>query len=129
MRDRRAADRYRLPLEAVLTPAPLYKGTQFFRVKVCDISASGVYFTSDEPFSIGAKFGFSFTLPTEITQGSEVEIDTKARVVRVDEVQRGTGKAIGIAAIFEESRVSPVAVGFALHKADLNRDLKTKSDS
>jgi hypothetical protein len=124
--EKRAADRYRLPLMAVIGGSSISEKSEPLHAKVSDVSTRGVYFTIDQRLPIGMKFDFSFTLPTEITEGSEIAIDTKARVVRVDETPRDSVNGVGIAASFEKFKISPVAVGFALHKAEQFRAKRNK---
>lgn len=125
-KEKRAADRYRLPLMAVIGRSSIPEESGAIHAKVSDVSTRGVYFTTDQRLPIGMRFDFSFTLPTEITEGSEIAIDTKARVVRVDETPRDSVHGVGIAALFEKFKINPVAVGFALHKAEQRRAKRTK---
>jgi hypothetical protein len=118
MEERRVAHRYRVPLPASIrllqpsaTPGELHATTR-------DVSTSGIYFTSDQPLAIGARFDLSLTFPAEITNGSAVVVDAQARVLRVDERQAEDSNRFGIAAAIDRLNVSRTAVDFALHKAE-----------
>jgi len=119
MDERRLDHRYELPLPAVIKSVA--QGG-LLQAKIHDISTYGVYFTTDQPLTVGLNFDLSLTLPKNVTHGSEVVVDARATVVRVDNIEDETEeKRFGIAASIRKYNVSPVAVGFALHKADQAR--------
>jgi len=118
MEERRIAHRYKLPLPVIVKRLPLDAAPSEFRVTTRDVSTSGVYFTSDQPLSVGIKLDLALTLPSEITQGSAVVIDAQARVMRVDEGSAEVRDRFGIAAVIDRFNVSRAAVDFALHKAE-----------
>ena len=118
MEERRIAHRYKLPLPVIVKRLPLDAAPGEIHVTTRDVSTSGVYFTSDQPLSVGVKLDLSLTLPSEITQGSAVVIDAQARVMRVDECPADVRGRFGIAAIIDRFNVSRAAVDFALHKAE-----------
>jgi len=118
MNERRAADRYKLPLVGVVSGAPSLNESDLVYANVRDVSTRGVYFTTDRHIPIGASFAFSFNLPTEVTEGSDVSIETRARVVRIAGEPGNALKPIGVAAVFEKYRINPTAIEFALHKAE-----------
>ena len=118
MEERRVAHRYRVPLPTSIrliqsgpTPGELHVITR-------DVSTSGIYFTSDQPLAIGARFDLSLTFPAEIANGSAVVVDAQARVLRVDQRQAEDSDRFGIAAAIDRLNVSRTAVDFALHKAE-----------
>jgi len=118
MEERRVAHRYKLPLPVIVKSLPQDTVAGELRVTTRDVSTSGVYFTSDQRFSVGLKLDLSLTLPSEVTQGSAVVIDAQARVMRVDERPADLRNRFGIAAIIDRFNVSRAAVDFALHKAE-----------
>jgi hypothetical protein len=117
MEERRVAHRYKLPLPVIVKRLSLGAAPGEIRVTTRDVSTSGVYFTSGERLAVGILLDLSLTLPSEVTQGSAVVIDAKARVMRVDERPAGEDR-FGIAAAIDKFNVSRAAVDFALHKAE-----------
>lgn len=98
--ERRAARRYDLSLPIVVraTPPeqfePLHGTTR-------NISARGIYFVVERDFASGSILEFTFTVPAEITQGTEVFIRAQSRVLRSERTMReddtiGTGVAVVI---------------------------------
>jgi hypothetical protein len=124
MEERRIAHRYKLPLPVIVKRLPLNEQRNELHSTTRDVSTTGVYFTSDQRFSVGIKLDLSLTLPPEVTQGSAVVIDAQARVLRVDERSAGVFKRFGIAAAIDKFNVSRAAVDFALHKAEQAADEK-----
>jgi hypothetical protein len=118
MEERRVAHRYKLPLPVIVKRLPLGAAPDEIRVTTRDVSTSGVYFTSGERLAVGIPLDLSLVLPPEVTQGSAVVIDAKARVMRVDEKPAGGDDRFGIAAAIDKFNVSRAAVDFALHKAE-----------
>jgi hypothetical protein len=116
MEDRRVTHRYKLPL--AVTVLPLGGGPSEIHATTRDVSTTGVYFTLDQRLPVGVKLDLSLSLPAEVTDGSPVVVDAQARVTRVDERSAETVHRFGIAAVIERFNVSPVAVDFALHKAE-----------
>ena len=127
MEERRVAHRYKLPLPVIVKRLPLDATPRELHVTTRDVSTTGVYFTSDQPLSVGVKLDLSLTLPSEVTQGSAVVIDAQARVMRVDERPADLRYRFGIAAIIDRFNVSRAAVDFALHKAEQVTDEKRPS--
>ena len=70
-----------------------------------DVSAQGLYFTSDQRIAVGTRFNFSLSLPTELTHDSDIVIDAQARVVRVVEKPENVLKRVGIAALIERYNI------------------------
>ena len=118
MEERRVAHRYKLPLPVIVKRLPLQAEPGEIHVTTRDVSTSGVYFTSDERLAVGIQLDLSLTLPPEVTQGSAIVIDARARVMRVDEQPAGANDRFGIAAVIDKFNVSRTAVDFALHKAE-----------
>jgi PilZ domain len=118
MEERRVAHRYKLPLAVIVKRLPLETAPGEIHVTTRDVSTSGIYFTSGERLAVGIKLDLALTLPSEVTQGSAVVIDARARVMRVDERTAGIEDRFGIAAIIDKFNVSRAAVDFALHKAE-----------
>jgi hypothetical protein len=85
MQERRSAPRYRLSLPVAIKRALASKQSDILHSRVKDISTGGIYFTSQENFTIGDKFEFSVTLPTEGIHVAEVFVEAQAMVVRVEQ--------------------------------------------
>jgi hypothetical protein len=117
MEERRLAQRYMVPLPAVVKGVTDDK--EVLEAKTRDISTHGVYLTADQPLTVGLNFNLSVILPKNVTHGSEVVLDARATVVRVDDPKHtGEATGFGIAASIVKYSISHVAVGFALHRAE-----------
>ncbi len=92
--------RYNLSLPIVVSLFPR-KRSEPCHGRICDISARGIYFISDEEFTPGAKLEFTVALPLEITQGTEVSIHAHSRVLRTEERREGDATRTGVAAVIE----------------------------
>jgi hypothetical protein len=79
--DRRSAPRYLLSLPITVrigqTSEPVAGISR-------DISVRGIYFAIDQESAPGSVFDLSFTLPAEITEGTEVFVRAQGKVVRVE---------------------------------------------
>lgn len=65
-----------------------------------NLSAAGVYITTDLPLREGSKIAFQITLPAEaIASPNSVNVNCEGRVVRVDATARG--KARGVACVID----------------------------
>lgn len=67
------------------------------------MSVRGVYFTADQEFKRGSVLDVSFTLPAEITEGTEVFVRAQGPVVRVER-GRGGGR-VGVAMVIEKYEI------------------------
>ncbi len=85
---KRSAKRVRVEV-----PVHLDQGTGISR----DVSQSGVFFFTDQPFSPGTTFSFVLELDY-IFPGETVRLHCKGEVVRVEEA----GKKRGVAAVISE---------------------------
>jgi hypothetical protein len=95
--ERRSATRYHLSLPVtIFVPehAEPIKGVSQ------NISIRGVYFTTDHEFPEDSALDLSFTLPVEITEGTEVFVRAQGRAVRVEK-EAYLGR-IGVAMIIEK---------------------------
>jgi hypothetical protein len=93
--DRRSAPRYLLSLPIVARVAQ--KAEPIAGISR-NISVRGIYFTIDQELTPGSVLDLSFTLPLEITEGTEVFVRVQGRVVRVerDSDAERVGVAMGI---------------------------------
>jgi len=101
MTERRTARRYELSLPVVVR-APLHAQAPSRNGRTRDISTRGVYFTIDEELAPGSELDFTFTLPAEITRGTEVFIRAHGKIVRVEKKQEDATERIGVAAVIEK---------------------------
>jgi hypothetical protein len=106
MEERRAAHRYKLPLGLAVRRLPISKESGIAHARTRNVSTHGLYFISDQRLRVGARLDLSLTLPAELTQGSPVVIDTRARVVRVDEKPTDAVNGVGVAALIERYDIS-----------------------
>ena len=105
MQERRTAPRYRLPLTVEVRCVPMGTELELLHARMEDVSAQGLYFTSDQRIAVGTRFNFSLTLPTDLTHDIDIVIDAQARVVRVVEKPENVVKRVGIAALIERYNI------------------------
>jgi hypothetical protein len=100
MKDRRTARRYDLSLPVIVGP-PTGGDTASRTGKTRDISARGVYFTTNNALDTDGVLNLKMTLPSEATDGSEVFIRATGKVIRVDKRSGFGDQNVGVAAVFE----------------------------
>src|SRR3979490_2607873 len=105
MQERRTAPRYRLPLTGEVRCVPMGTELELLHARMEDVSAQGLYFTSDQRLTVGTRFNFSLTLLREPTYDCYVVIVPQARVVRVVENAENVVKRVGIAALIERYNI------------------------
>ncbi len=71
-----------------------------------DLSAAGVFISTDLPFRKGSKLSFQITLPAPVI-GSKTDVEVKCagRVIRVDTPSRG--KRRGVACVIDRYQFVP----------------------
>jgi PilZ domain-containing protein len=99
-RERRAARRYDLSLPIVVRAVP-HKRSEPCHGRIRDISARGIYFITAEEFTPGAELELTVALPMGITQGTEVSIQARSRVLRAEERREDDTTHTGVAAVIE----------------------------
>lgn len=104
MNERRTARRYDLSLPVTIR-MPVEKGNPSRSGKTRDISTRGVYFVIDEDLGAGSELDITLTLPSEVTQGTEVFIRATGKVVRVDKKPENGSSQVGIAAVIERYEI------------------------
>jgi hypothetical protein len=71
-----------------------------------NLSAAGVFITTNLPFRKGSKLSFQITLPAPVIGSkSDVEVNCAGRVIRVDAPARG--KRRGVACIIDKYQFVP----------------------
>jgi hypothetical protein len=98
--DRRSAPRYLLSLPIAARVAQ--KAEPVAGISR-DVSIRGVYFTADLEFTPGSVLDLSFTLPAEITEGTEVFVLAQGRVVRVE--RETDAQRVGVAMVIEKYEI------------------------
>lgn len=96
----RKARRYGLSLPVTIH-FPLEKLPTSRDGKVSDISTNGVYFVLEGDPGVGTSLNLTVTIPSEMTGGSEVLIQFKGKVTRVESRAEDSLEKFGVAAIFE----------------------------
>ncbi len=99
MAERRLARRYDLSLPVAVHVPTLAEPRAG---KTRNISTRGVYFTIDETLATGSELDFTLTLPSQITHDTDVFIQARGRVVRVEPNPEGAAYGVGVAAIIEK---------------------------
>jgi hypothetical protein len=113
--DRRQIPRYplQIPVEIRLGPqghAPASMAT------TTNISVRGIYFVSDQQCEIGSEFGGTIRLPGEITGGTDLLVEIRGKVERIDRPEGKEAMHNGIAVSIDRYDVisakpsSPTAV-------------------
>ena len=70
--------------------------------KTRDLSIGGIYFTTGQELLPGREFDFTARFPAALTQGREVLIRARGKVVRAEKEKADGNKRIGIAAVIEK---------------------------
>jgi hypothetical protein len=86
LQEKRREERFMLEV-----PVQLENGRGMSR----DISESGIFFTTDQPFSPGGIVKFSVKL-THLRRGKPVKLDCQGQVVRVERIGENFGVAASI---------------------------------
>lgn len=81
--ERRTARRYNVSLPIFLCSIPP-KFPEVWYGRTHDISAYGIYFTSDQEFILSSELDFTMTILAELMFGTEVLIRARGKVVRVE---------------------------------------------
>lgn len=98
--DRRSAARYLLSLPVI---ARVPDRTEPVAGMTRNISAHGVYFTTDLKMTPGSFLDLSLTLPAKFTGGTEVFIRTQGKVVRVE--READAGRIGVAMVIQRYEI------------------------
>jgi len=104
--ERRATSRYNLVLLVEITVTPNLAAVGPILVETRDISTQGFYFNIPQQFTVGTQFEYSIALPIEITGATQVNINGKARAVRVKETGENHPGHLGVGALIETYQIS-----------------------
>lgn len=102
MKERRSAHRYKLALPIRVRRALTSAEQDFLKGEVCDISTSGVFFTTNEPFTEDEALDFSLAFPG-LAQTPEAFVTGRVRVLRV---MRKRSESMGVAARIEAFQIA-----------------------
>ncbi len=100
MSESRTGQRFPLSL-----PVKIKRAARAHAATTNNMSAAGVFITTNLPFRKGTKLSFQVTLPAPFTGGKTVEVDCDGRVVRVDSSAKG--KRRGVACVIDRYRFIP----------------------
>jgi c-di-GMP-binding flagellar brake protein YcgR len=100
MTERRTTRRYDLSLPVIIR-VPAEKAQDSQRGKTRDISTRGLYFVIDQNMEAGSELDLTMTLPSEVTQGSEVFVRALGRVVRIERRMEDGNPRMGVAAVIQ----------------------------
>jgi PilZ domain len=70
--------------------------------KTRDLSIGGIYFTTGQELLPGREFDFTARFPATLTQGREVLIRARGKVVRTEKEKADDNERVGIAAVIEK---------------------------
>jgi len=105
MEERRTVHRYKISVAVVVWSQSKAMASEVVHAKTRDVSTRGLYFTSNQRFAVGTRVGLSLTLPLQVTDGSRVAVDVKAKVVRVEESPDNAAGRVGIAAVIDSYNI------------------------
>jgi len=100
--DQRSAPRYVLPLPVTAQRTPAGESKPLTGT-IRNISVRGVYFTTDQKVAVGTILNLKFVLPREMTNGPEVLVRARSRVLRLE--TRPGLEPVGVAAVFENYEI------------------------
>jgi hypothetical protein len=98
MVERRAAQRFRIPVAAEVRYGSKPAEPELMHAKTLDVSSGGLYLKSTQRLPVGTRIALLLTLPSN---GIGAVVDCKAKVVRVDENSEAMAGRFGIAIVIE----------------------------
>jgi c-di-GMP-binding flagellar brake protein YcgR len=98
MFERRAAQRFKIPVAVEVRDVYEATEAEFMRGKTLDVSSGGLYLRSDQRLAVGMRIALLLTLPTN---GIGAIVDCKAKVVRVEETPNAIAGRFGIAFVID----------------------------
>lgn len=98
MLERRAAQRFNLPVAVEVRHGSMASESEFLHAKTQDVSSGGLYLKSDQRLAVGSRIAVSLTLPAI---GNGAVVDCKAKVVRVEENPKAIAGRFGIAIMID----------------------------
>lgn len=98
--ERRTTRRYDLSLPVIIR-VPAEKTQDLQQGKTRDISTRGLYFVMDQNLEAGSELDLTMTLPSEVTQGSEVFVRALGKVVRIEQRMEDGNPRMGVAAVIQ----------------------------
>jgi hypothetical protein len=101
MEERRTAQRYKISAAVVVRCQSTAMASEFIHAETHDVSTRGIFFTSNQRFAVGTRVGLSLTIPLQATDRSQLVVDAKAKVMRVEENPDNAIGRVGIAAVID----------------------------
>lgn len=102
MKEHRAAHRYKLTLPIVVHRIPTATEADILYGKTRDVSTDGVNFITEQRLAPEEEFDFSLVFPGESTQGANVFVTGRARVLRVTQEPEAVSRPVGVAAVIQK---------------------------
>jgi hypothetical protein len=106
--ERREARRFTMSLPLRVLPATAKD--RELNASTRNVSYRGLYFLAESNFKVGTEINFVITLPQQVTQSQDVNIQCHGEIVRVE--PSGNGRT-GIAARISRYEFQPVAATVA----------------
>ncbi len=107
MEERRTAQRYKISAAVLVRRQSKAMASEFVHAETHDVSTRGIFFTSNQRFAVGARVGLSLTIPLQTTDRSQLVVDAKAKVMRVEEDPDNAAGRVGIAAVIDSYDIVP----------------------
>lgn len=104
LRERRAAQRYRLDVPIIVSRVPTLKENDVLNGKTRNISTGGFFFTTDRRLAVDEVVDFSLTF-TGLAEGADILVDGRARVLRLVQRPETISERVGVAAAIENFRI------------------------
>lgn len=105
MRERRAAHRYRLHLPIILRRASTSGESDILKGKTRNISAGGIYFTTDGRLAVDEMVDFSLSF-AGLVEGADILVNGRARVLRLVSKVETISERVGAAAVIENFHIT-----------------------
>ena len=99
-KERRSARRFHLSLPVAVRSVPSQQDEPVDG-RTRDISARGLYFTIDREVNPGSVLDLALTLPAELTQGTELLVRARCKVVRAEKKREEGIERMGVAAVIQ----------------------------
>lgn len=104
MRERRAARRYRLDLPIVVRRGPSLRENDVINGETRNISAGGIYFTTDRRLAVDEVVDFSLTF-AGLVEGADILVKGRGRVLRLVQKPEAVSERVGVAAAIENFHI------------------------
>jgi hypothetical protein len=103
MRERRAAQRFRLHLPIVVRRVSTLSEKDVLNGRTRNVSAGGIYFTTDRRLAVNELVDFSLSF-AGLVEGADILVKGRARVLRLVRSET-TSERVGVAAAIENFHI------------------------